>query len=101
MKLSIASLVILNYYRDELMSIKMSDITITVAGPAGSGKTTLLFLLADFLDHTGFKVDVVSDESTHELIDVISITDNFEQNLEQAKQHSKIVISSVQNKRDQ
>ena len=34
------------------------ELRIMVVGPAGSGKTSLAILLADFLDHTGFEVEV-------------------------------------------
>ena len=73
-------------------------VKILVEGRAGTGKTSIVWLLADFLEHAGFKPDVWSDDlniqDDHLLATIIeSVPDRLEKMIER---DTKIIIQEGQ-----
>lgn len=67
----------------------MTDkLIITVAGATGTGKSTISLLLAEFLSHTGFNVELnLTDDQ-----DPNSIIEHFEEKLELLSEVKKVGI---------
>lgn len=79
-----------------------NKLQITVSGTVGVGKTSIAWLLADFLQHTGFDVEINSpdleaskEEQFNEF--VFSIPDRLERIIEKG---TVISINEVQTRRE-
>lgn len=73
--------------------MKNNELNISVVGTTGTGKSTIAYLLADFLSHTGFQVNLnLLDDTKPE-----DIEEHFTERLQGLHdKHTSITINEVQ-----